>query len=439
MTLDHLGITLPPTPTNLRRGPSTEDEVIIPLPVGTVFKVIGGPECNFGYTWWHIRLLKDGTHGWIAQGVGELEYWINPLSSPTPQELIGEWEHSDGGPPYYTFCQNGGFRMNFGVYVEHGTYLQLDPTSVYIEGESSDEGLKKPFGYSLDYYYWGDLLVITDGRWSQRLRRSSLGEYDLRCPGLAPDEPEAVDPTLFLPMPSQEEVLMCVLPQQESIGFSIIPTAHAARFEYGQCTDWLDQLYPELIRACLPTSGADAHRWDELFSQNCGFPVSDTPQIGDIAVWEIDALRRSGHVAYVTNVEGSNVTVTEYNVGELTEYTERGERPPNAHPESYSTDGLKFIHISEGISLLARTAEVHPTPADEHISYVIVLPENQLEDDIQQGLFVYRDRNGWNGVFFPKAYKVDSSLFFFVDPAWEITHLDWRGYYMTYVYLAYPS
>lgn len=256
----------------------------------------------------------------------------------------------------------------------------------------------------------------------------------------------SVDPLALLPMPTSANSLMCVQAQsEENWSFSIIPVAEAARFEPGQCTDWLDQQYPELIAACLPSSGADAHRWDELFADddNCNFPVSGEPQVGDIAVWEISRGYPYGHVAYVTAVEGNQVAVSEYNVGELQRYTERGERPTDAGTAFYPTDGLNFIHIKEGIRSLVRTLDVYPIRAEGQPSFISVqVPQDRLYDPFEeetQGLLIYRGNSGWSGMFFDKVGEENGVMLFYVDGAWENNNPGWQNFYMKYLYVSRPS
>ncbi|MDY3250053.1 MAG: CHAP domain-containing protein [Candidatus Choladocola sp.] len=55
----------------------------------------------------------------------------------------------------------------------------------------------------------------------------------------------------------------------------------------------------------------DAKNWGNA-AASVGIPVDKNPQPGDVAVWTTGG-QGHGHVAFVTNVSGSNVTVEEYN------------------------------------------------------------------------------------------------------------------------------
>lgn len=52
-------------------------ELLTTMPVGTEFRIIGGPQCQGGYTWWNLR-LEDGTMGWAAEGDQE-GYFMEPV------------------------------------------------------------------------------------------------------------------------------------------------------------------------------------------------------------------------------------------------------------------------------------------------------------------------------------------------------------------------
>ncbi|MFW5691817.1 MAG: SH3 domain-containing protein [Chloroflexota bacterium] len=64
------------TPTNVRTDPTTSAQVAQIIPEGTRFRIIGGPTCADGYTWWQI-VLDDGVVGWIAEA-GRDFYFIEP-------------------------------------------------------------------------------------------------------------------------------------------------------------------------------------------------------------------------------------------------------------------------------------------------------------------------------------------------------------------------
>lgn len=64
-------------PNRVRDAASTTANTIGQIPSGGVFRVLEGPVCADGYTWW--RVDYDGLVGWTAQGDAQ-GYWIGPLS-----------------------------------------------------------------------------------------------------------------------------------------------------------------------------------------------------------------------------------------------------------------------------------------------------------------------------------------------------------------------
>ncbi|MBN8595706.1 MAG: SH3 domain-containing protein [Anaerolineae bacterium] len=74
----------------LRASPGTNSQVLIALPSGTSFTVIGGPECA-NYSWWEIQ-LEDGATGWAAEGFGD-EYFIGPTS---PNSMVVSTPDDEG-------------------------------------------------------------------------------------------------------------------------------------------------------------------------------------------------------------------------------------------------------------------------------------------------------------------------------------------------------
>ncbi len=83
-------------PLRVRTAPG--GDVVTQIAEGTVFNVLGGPECQGGYAWWQIR-MESGVEGWSAEGDGN-GYFVEPympgaavgnlaaLPSPTPPPVI---------------------------------------------------------------------------------------------------------------------------------------------------------------------------------------------------------------------------------------------------------------------------------------------------------------------------------------------------------------
>jgi uncharacterized protein YgiM (DUF1202 family) len=63
---------------NLRAGPGTSFRILRRLPPGSVFFVIGGPECGSNYTWFRVQF--EALEGWLAEGDFN-EYYTQPYLS----------------------------------------------------------------------------------------------------------------------------------------------------------------------------------------------------------------------------------------------------------------------------------------------------------------------------------------------------------------------
>ncbi len=62
----------------VRTHPNTSASVIVKMPEGEHFSVVGGPECANGRWWWHVRTL-GGDVGWAAEGDNSLGYYLEPF------------------------------------------------------------------------------------------------------------------------------------------------------------------------------------------------------------------------------------------------------------------------------------------------------------------------------------------------------------------------
>lgn len=113
-------------------------------------------------------------------------------------------------------------------------------------------------------------------------------------------------------------------------------------------TKWKDNL------EWLPDSNAHAKLWDE-YGRIGGLSVDNSPKIGDIVVLEpgcYGANKDFGHVAYVEEVNGNTVRISEYNGAVSNQYSER-----NLDANSCA---MSFIHWPEN-------QETTSTPTDIQI------------------------------------------------------------------------
>ena len=87
-------------------------------------------------------------------------------------------------------------------------------------------------------------------------------------------------------------------------------------YYYKNCTDWAAWRAMELTGVGMPGNLGHANTWDDNAPKH-GFAVDNTPEPGDIAVWDkVSSTDTYGHVAVVeeVNADGS-VNISEYNYG----------------------------------------------------------------------------------------------------------------------------
>jgi len=67
----------PPLPNRVRNIPAKQGKVLDRAKPGEAMKVLYGPVCRDGWTWWKVRLNRSGIVGWTAEGSGDV-YWLKP-------------------------------------------------------------------------------------------------------------------------------------------------------------------------------------------------------------------------------------------------------------------------------------------------------------------------------------------------------------------------
>jgi len=157
-------------PNTIRASPSTAAEQLGTAQPGRRFdRVIEGPACNEGYTWWQVEI--DGVIGWTAESNGATdEYYLVPVSgteAETPQmegdatDLTG----FDSAVTSMTFSPNGVFLVT-----ANGADLMLqvwdvearvritpapEHTAPINRVAFSSEGLVAAAGMDNTVYIWG--------------------------------------------------------------------------------------------------------------------------------------------------------------------------------------------------------------------------------------------------------------------------------------------
>jgi hypothetical protein len=68
---------------NLRARPAQAAASLGLVLAGEWVKIVDGPQCADGLTWWKVQTAKNNLTGWMAEG-DPAGYWLVPLPTPTP-------------------------------------------------------------------------------------------------------------------------------------------------------------------------------------------------------------------------------------------------------------------------------------------------------------------------------------------------------------------
>jgi len=72
----------PPLPNRIRSGASRATSYLGQIEPGNGVRVLDGPLCADGSSWWLVESAQDGLQGWTAEGKGS-EQWIIPCPDRT--------------------------------------------------------------------------------------------------------------------------------------------------------------------------------------------------------------------------------------------------------------------------------------------------------------------------------------------------------------------
>ena len=119
----------------------------------------------------------------------------------------------------------------------------------------------------------------------------------------------------------------------------------------GECTWWASIKRPDL--PWFPDRSGEALNWATT-AQKLGFPVGNTPVAGAIAVFQPNQYRAGslGHVAYVTSVHGSKMTISEAGYAHT--------RP--GHVRTIAWSGLVFIYRKVVSKPKSKPTPIPPPP-----------------------------------------------------------------------------
>ena len=80
---------VPPDPHVVRMGPRNASEQTGLILPNELVKIIGGPQCTDGLTWWQVTSKQSGLTGWTTEGDG-VSFWLLPCVNGTECGGMGD-------------------------------------------------------------------------------------------------------------------------------------------------------------------------------------------------------------------------------------------------------------------------------------------------------------------------------------------------------------
>lgn len=139
--------------------------------------------------------------------------------------------------------------------------------------------------------------------WDKNTKLKHPDKIDVGVKLVIPDSKEKLKDRK-VPARSVNKIITTTNSQRSAIATSAPKTIAGNLYTYGYCTWYVKNLRPD-----LPNNLGNANTWLYMASGQ-GFATGSKPQVGAVAWSGAGAL---GHVAYVTEVNGDIVTVTEMN------------------------------------------------------------------------------------------------------------------------------
>ena len=123
---------MPTLPNRIRSGASLSSEYLGQIEPGAGLRVIDGPVCADGYSWWFVEPLDKHLRGWTVEGRNS-EQWLIPcpnvgvqcsfLATPTLQNVI----HPDDNPtnPSENTCKSDKLTVGMLAHVDQDSLLVI--------------------------------------------------------------------------------------------------------------------------------------------------------------------------------------------------------------------------------------------------------------------------------------------------------------------------
>ncbi len=150
-TYAYISLT-PPLPNRLRSAAKLSGNYLGQIEPGSGLKVIDGPICSDGYSWWLVESLQSGLQGWTVEGKSS-EQWVLPC----PNEHAACSETTAPVPPaekskkdkikdkQQTNCQSDKFTIGMLAQVEQDSLLVLrsEPYTGAVNGRAGPMSIIK--------------------------------------------------------------------------------------------------------------------------------------------------------------------------------------------------------------------------------------------------------------------------------------------------------
>ncbi len=147
---EYAHITVVGTRNRIRREAGTDSQHIGFIPLGELVEVIGGPDCEDGFTWYQVEY--DGIIGWTAEADDE-DYWVlrlpeddSPILAANGQGMTNGEDLDPGTFQVERFCQDRGWQANVSADLEDWLCFENDIIVYTLVEEDFDEICQMTYG-----------------------------------------------------------------------------------------------------------------------------------------------------------------------------------------------------------------------------------------------------------------------------------------------------